>query len=207
MRRPVPITWSTPETWALRAASWAARSRRTRSSGDSPPARAAGFAVGGREPGAPGCDEAGEDAGERGGTGLLEEAWGVVDVKRVASVALRNVRRAAIRIGGILSLGPNCTGADGKRRNEVRYTGSGRSVADEHGEHGIGSFRVVDFFGTDSIGEPEGAERPGSCQLAPTDSRQLIGLKDEAARAAASYLALGASRHLIHVNRLKRDAV
>jgi len=90
---PPPSALSTLDTCADLAASWAARSLRTLSSGDSPPLR------GERAPGLgplPAAVAAAvlEDS--------FEEAWGVVDVNRVASDALLAATRVAIvGVGGI----------------------------------------------------------------------------------------------------------
>lgn len=83
-RRPPPRARSTLDTCAVRAASWAARNLLTRSSGVSPAlGRVRPLARGPLPP----VPAAGADV--LGDAVCLEEAWGVVDVKRVASDALR----------------------------------------------------------------------------------------------------------------------
>jgi hypothetical protein len=99
-RLPPPRARSTLDTCAVRAAWWAARNRLTRSSGVSP-LRGRVLPLAGRGALPPGLGpEAleGVDAGAEGN--CLEEAWGVVDVKRVASDALRGETRDAIVGGG-----------------------------------------------------------------------------------------------------------
>lgn len=114
-RLPPPTTLSTCETCAFLAAWCAALNRLTRSSGDSPPlsGEAPPLLLGPLPPLPPGTDlfgdvpaaaaeaadlalEAADAAGEADDGLCLDEAWGVVEVKRVASDALRAVKRAAI---------------------------------------------------------------------------------------------------------------
>jgi len=96
MRLPMSIILSTLDTWACRARRWAARKRATFCSGVSlkgggAAAAAAAAAEAEAAEGAAAGDVRGGAKREAPGTAPLEEAWGVVAVKRVASETLRGV--------------------------------------------------------------------------------------------------------------------